>query len=176
MMVISWSRVPFFYDYGTLQHYQPDYQPDYQLRADSSNYRADSSNYQADSSNYQPSVGPGRLILQLAACYFQGDSCALRTFFGPARPSPVLRDLDCPRANISPPDCAPGFCCAPHSPSRMVPAPQRCKQCRKVFPNADKLHGHLGRSARCLEAYVSCLLYTSPSPRDLSTSRMPSSA
>ena len=25
-------------------------------------------------------------------------------------------------------------------------------------------------------AYVSCLLYTSPSPRDLSTSRMPSSA
>jgi hypothetical protein len=37
----------------------------------------------------------------------------------------------------------------------MVPAPQRCKQCRKVFPNADKLHGHLGRSARCLEAYVS---------------------
>ena len=37
----------------------------------------------------------------------------------------------------------------------MVPASQRCKQCRKVFPNADKLHGHLGRSARCLEAYVS---------------------
>ena len=26
------------------------------------------------------------------------------------------------------------------------------------------------------EAYSSCLLYTSPSPRDLSTSRMPSSA
>ena len=25
-------------------------------------------------------------------------------------------------------------------------------------------------------AYVTCLLYTSPSPRDLSTSRMPSSA
>ena len=24
-----------------------------------------------------------------------------------------------------------------------------------MFPNADKLHGHLGRSARCLEAYVS---------------------
>jgi len=24
-----------------------------------------------------------------------------------------------------------------------------------VFPNADKLHGHLGRSARCLEACVS---------------------
>ena len=37
----------------------------------------------------------------------------------------------------------------------MVPASQRCKQCRQVFPNADKLHGHLRRSARCLEAYVS---------------------
>jgi len=37
----------------------------------------------------------------------------------------------------------------------MVPAPQRCKGCRQVFPNADKLHGHLGRSAPCLEAYVS---------------------
>ena len=28
----------------------------------------------------------------------------------------------------------------------------------------------------CTETTVSCLLYTSPSPRDLSTSRMPSSA
>ena len=28
----------------------------------------------------------------------------------------------------------------------------------------------------CLDKQVSCLLYTSPSPRDLSTSRMPSSA
>ena len=27
-----------------------------------------------------------------------------------------------------------------------------------------------------IEANISCLLYTSPSPRDLSTSRMPSSA
>ena len=27
-----------------------------------------------------------------------------------------------------------------------------------------------------LEDYIPCLLYTSPSPRDLSTSRMPSSA
>ena len=30
--------------------------------------------------------------------------------------------------------------------------------------------------ARSPEAYSICLLYTSPSPRDLSTSRMPSSA
>ena len=72
----------------------------------------------------------------------------------PARPSPVLRDLDIPRANISPPDCAPGLCCAPHSPSRMDPAPQRCKGCRKEFPNKDKLNGHLKRSRRCLEACV----------------------
>ena len=30
--------------------------------------------------------------------------------------------------------------------------------------------------ADALKIYVGCLLYTSPSPRDLSTSRMPSSA
>ena len=29
---------------------------------------------------------------------------------------------------------------------------------------------------RKLDPYLNCLLYTSPSPRDLSTSRMPSSA
>ena len=34
-------------------------------------------------------------------------------------------------------------------------ASQRCKGCRRVFVNADKLHGHLARSARCLEASVS---------------------
>ena len=37
----------------------------------------------ACSSNYQPSVGPGRLIIQLSAWYFQGDNCALRTFLAP---------------------------------------------------------------------------------------------
>ena len=31
-------------------------------------------------------------------------------------------------------------------------------------------------TAKCLEGPKPCLLYTSPSPRDLSTSRMPSSA
>ena len=34
----------------------------------------------------------------------------------------------------------------------------------------------LGRLGRYEEAVAACLLYTSPSPRDLSTSRMPSSA
>ena len=39
--------------------------------------------------------------------------------------------------------------------------------------------GHLENTESALEAAereISCLLYTSPSPRDLSTSRMPSSA
>ena len=36
-------------------------------------------------------------------------------------------------------------------------------------PNSDLLKGAVAR-------YYGCLLYTSPSPRDLSTSRMPSSA
>ena len=42
----------------------------------------------------------------------------------------------------------------------------------------DRLEGILGRAIRTwqLEGRKSCLLYTSPSPRDLSTSRMPSSA
>jgi len=44
---------------------------------------------------------------------------------------------------------------APTAPSRMDLASQRCKGCRRVFVNADKLHGHLARSARCLEASVS---------------------
>ena len=36
--------------------------------------------------------------------------------------------------------------------------------------------GELGQSAGEAELFMICLLYTSPSPRDLSTSRMPSSA
>ena len=37
----------------------------------------------------------------------------------------------------------------------MDPAPQRCKGCRKEFPNKHKLDGHLKRSRRCREACVS---------------------
>ncbi len=37
----------------------------------------------------------------------------------------------------------------------MDPGPRRCKGCSRIFVNADKLHGHLGRNAQCLEAYVS---------------------
>ena len=45
-----------------------------------------------------------------------------------------------------------------------------------------EMHGKIQSSALILAAFVEavalfgCLLYTSPSPRDLSTSRMPSSA
>ena len=38
------------------------------------------------------------------------------------------------------------------------------------------LHTEFGASVEELQWFMNCLLYTSPSPRDLSTSRMPSSA
>ena len=41
-----------------------------------------------------------------------------------------------------------------------------------TIPNIISRVGHV----RVFAAFASCLLYTSPSPRDLSTSRMPSSA
>ena len=47
-------------------------------------------------------------------------------------------------------------------------------QLRKGFgPRVRKLHARIGKAHHQAEG---CLLYTSPSPRDLSTSRMPSSA
>ena len=44
------------------------------------------------------------------------------------------------------------------------------------FPLARSQHLDLGCELDDFELLTSCLLYTSPSPRDLSTSRMPSSA
>ena len=42
---------------------------------------------------------------------------------------------------------------------------------------ASRLNAAIKKSAAVsIEAWITCLLYTSPSPRDLSTSRMPSSA
>ena len=41
--------------------------------------------------------------------------------------------------------------------------------------DVEKAHADL-RDAEAIERCMDCLLYTSPSPRDLSTSRMPSSA
>ena len=45
-------------------------------------------------------------------------------------------------------------------------------------PNRDKLHELIKglEAAASIDLSDACLLYTSPSPRDLSTSRMPSSA
>ena len=40
----------------------------------------------------------------------------------------------------------------------------------------ERLQTQIARRRRRLESSIGCLLYTSPSPRDLSTSRMPSSA
>ena len=45
----------------------------------------------------------------------------------------------------------------------------------KSFKSKDELVAFMKDFAPS-DAYYSCLLYTSPSPRDLSTSRMPSSA
>ena len=45
----------------------------------------------------------------------------------------------------------------------------------KIFRNPSRLRGYLRRK-EALDAYQSCLLYTSPSPRDRTRSRMPSSA
>ena len=38
------------------------------------------------------------------------------------------------------------------------------------------ISSYVKKMTKAVEEYKSCLLYTSPSPRDLSTSRMPSSA
>ena len=51
---------------------------------------------------------------------------------------------------------------------------QLFKQFKKETFQKIDLHGHTVDEAH--QALSTCLLYTSPSPRDLSTSRMPSSA
>ena len=43
-------------------------------------------------------------------------------------------------------------------------------------PNNDKMHQHNFLPTELLQWFYSCLLYTSPSPRDRQKSRMPSSA
>ena len=46
----------------------------------------------------------------------------------------------------------------------------------KLYEDAYLRERRAGRKRRDEREYYDCLLYTSPSPRDLSTSRMPSSA
>ena len=43
-------------------------------------------------------------------------------------------------------------------------------------PMRNQIETEINRKLKLLENVETCLLYTSPSPRDLSTSRMPSSA
>ena len=40
----------------------------------------------------------------------------------------------------------------------------------------DELNVRIDENVRGMDVFIVCLLYTSPSPRDLTTSRMPSSA
>ena len=47
---------------------------------------------------------------------------------------------------------------------------------RTVLGLQEPLSGTVGAFGRAVDERERCLLYTSPSPRDLSTSRMPSSA
>ena len=52
--------------------------------------------------------------------------------------------------------------------------------CYNNVPHVGHCHPHvveaIAKQAATLNTHTRCLLYTSPSPRDLSTSRMPSSA
>ena len=72
---------------------------------------------------------------------------------------------------------------------RILLAQQLCEDFLELIDDVDVLHVHSGEThhnsttkADEIKYYVNnstdnvCLLYTSPSPRDLSTSRMPSSA
>ena len=46
----------------------------------------------------------------------------------------------------------------------------------KVMKRATKVHAHDENNSASIGDVVTCLLYTSPSPRDATLSRMPSSA
>ena len=64
----------------------------------------------------------------------------------------------------------PRNCFTPHSSGNdLMPGGHRIGACLTEGPAGDQV-------ALQIEMVVDCLLYTSPSPRDLSTSRMPSSA
>ena len=46
----------------------------------------------------------------------------------------------------------------------------------EMWKFADEIHENLGNRPKMFPGIIGCLLYTSPSPRDRSVSRMPSSA
>ena len=62
---------------------------------------------------------------------------------------------------------------------KMKSAVSECKSCSGIISEIETVAALFVNPARFLEKVgknILCLLYTSPSPRDLSTSRMPSSA
>ena len=63
----------------------------------------------------------------------------------------------------------------PTNPALYARVKAEAKRKFKVYPSA-YANGWLVRTYKQRGGGYSCLLYTSPSPRDLSTSRMPSSA
>ena len=61
------------------------------------------------------------------------------------------------------------------SPTKVVPDGINIEKNRLIYRDVEmEIWAHDGKGV--YHHYVPCLLYTSPSPRDLSTSRMPSSA
>eukprot|EP00829_Urostomides_striatus_P012068 TRINITY_DN3100_c0_g1_i1.p1 TRINITY_DN3100_c0_g1~~TRINITY_DN3100_c0_g1_i1.p1 ORF type:complete len:514 (+),score=146.98 TRINITY_DN3100_c0_g1_i1:63-1604(+) len=65
------------------------------------------------------------------------------------------------------------FCSLPPAVPSRKPAPPVAQSAPASAPQADMQEFYSGGGGGCFDG---CLLYTSPSPRDLSTSRMPSSA
>ena len=53
---------------------------------------------------------------------------------------------------------------------------KEAKKIIKMYPQKRSAIGPLLHLAQSKDGYISCLLYTSPSPRDAHESRMPSSA
>ena len=53
---------------------------------------------------------------------------------------------------------------------------KQAKKIIKLYPQKRSALGPLLHLAQSKDGYISCLLYTSPSPRDYAASRMPSSA
>ena len=68
------------------------------------------------------------------------------------------------------------LCCGTVEEARAQVTDSQQRAVNVARMRAEAINGGLShyRAARCM--YRTCLLYTSPSPRDLSTSRMPSSA
>ena len=58
---------------------------------------------------------------------------------------------------------------------KITPASKRVKTYKEIYGHYSAIQAG-EQSGRCIECGNPCLLYTSPSPRDMRRSRMPSSA